>query len=111
MIGLVFLAFPLHPPKRPSKERAEHLRSVQIPLLFLQGTRDTLAELELIRTVTADLGRRATLHIVEGADHGFDVLKRSGRTAAEVRAELARTVAGWARSLQAAEPTGSPPAP
>lgn len=109
--GLVFLGFPLHPAKEPGVARAEHLARVAVPMLFLQGTRDTLAELELIRTVTADLGRRATLHIVEGADHGFDVLKRSGRTAAEVRAELARTVAGWARSLQAAEPTGSPPAP
>ena len=93
--GLVFLGFPLHPPKRPGTSRAEHLDRVTVPMLFLQGTRDDLADLELIRTVIGRLGPRATLHVVDGADHSFAVLKRSGRTADEVLAELAGAVAGW----------------
>jgi predicted alpha/beta-hydrolase family hydrolase len=95
--GLVFLGFPLHPPKRPSESRAEHLGSVDLPMLFLQGTRDDLADLGLI---TALCGRlpRATLHIVEGADHSFAVLKRSGRTDAEVMEELSRVIVEWVRA-------------
>ena len=93
--GLVFLGFPLHPPKRPGTSRAEHLDRVTVPMLFLQGTRDDLADLELIRTITARLGSRATLHVVDGADHSFGVLKRSGRTADQVLKELAAVVAGW----------------
>jgi predicted alpha/beta-hydrolase family hydrolase len=96
--GLVFLGFPLHPPKQPGEQRAEHLARVELPMLFLQGTRDDLAHLELMRSVCDRLGARATLHIVEGGDHGFDVLKRSGRTAAEVMDELAETVASWCRT-------------
>ena len=91
----MFLGFPLHPPKRPGVGRAEHLDRVTVPMLFLQGTRDDLADLELIRGITARLGARATLHVVDGADHSFAVLKRSGRTADQVLAELARVVAGW----------------
>lgn len=97
--GLVFLGFPLHPPKRPSEDRAEHLSTVGVPMLFLQGTRDDLADLGLITGVCARLGPRATLHVVDGADHGFEVLKRSGRTDGEVLVELAETVVGWCRSL------------
>jgi uncharacterized protein len=97
--GLVFLGFPLHRPKHPAIDRAEHLERVTVPMLFLQGTRDDLADLELIREVTAGLGPRATLHVVDGADHSFAVLKRSGRTGADVLEELADTIAAWARSL------------
>jgi hypothetical protein len=96
--GLVFLGFPLHPPKRPGEERAEHLRLVELPMLFLQGTRDNLADVGLITGVCERLGPRATLHIVEGGDHSFEVLKRSGRTAAEVLEELAGTTAEWCRA-------------
>ena len=97
--GMVFLGFPLHPPKRPAIDRAEHLARVSVPMLFLQGTRDDLADLGLIQDVCAGLGSRATLHVVNGADHSFAVLKRSGRTGAEVLEELADTVTAWARSV------------
>jgi predicted alpha/beta-hydrolase family hydrolase len=93
--GLVFFGFPLHPPKRPSEKRGEHLKLVKVPMLFLQGTRDDLADLTLLRPVCDGLGSLATLHIVEGADHSFHVLKRSGRTDAEVLAESAQTVKSW----------------
>lgn len=86
--GLIFYGFPLHPAKRPSVERAAHLPDVPVPMLFLQGTRDDLADLELVRQVTSPL-TNATLHVVEHADHGFAVLKRSGRTHADVLEELA----------------------
>jgi predicted alpha/beta-hydrolase family hydrolase len=97
--GLVFLGFPLHPPKRPGITRAEHLAKVRVPMLFLQGTRDDLADLTLIREVTGGLGAAATLHIVEGGDHSFAVLKRSGRTAGEVLEELAGATAEWLHRL------------
>ena len=101
--GITFVGFPLHPAGEPDTQRAEHLNAVSIPMLFLQGTRDKLADLDLLRPIVEGLGARATLHIVEGADHGFDVLKRSGRTAADVLKELARTVAERAERLP---PTG-----
>jgi predicted alpha/beta-hydrolase family hydrolase len=97
--GLVFFGFPLHPPRRPAITRAEHLAHVRVPMLFLQGTRDDLAELELIRTVTAPLGPLAALHVVEGGDHSFAVLKRTGRTGDEVLSELAATTAAWVDRL------------
>jgi predicted alpha/beta-hydrolase family hydrolase len=97
--GLVFLGFPLHPAKQPAVTRAEHLERVAAPMLFLQGTRDALADLDLTTGVCAALGPRATLHVVEGADHSFAVLKRSGRTGAEVMEELAVTAAEWSRPL------------
>ena len=97
--GLVFLGFPLHPPRQPGERRAEHLDAVELPMLFLQGTRDALAELGLIESVCHRLGTRATLQVVQGADHSFAVLKRSGRSDAEVMDELATTVARWCRSL------------
>jgi uncharacterized protein len=95
--GLVFLGFPLHRPKQPSEDRAAHLSQVTLPMLFLQGTRDELADLGLITGVCARLGPLATLHVVDGADHGFAVLKRSGRTDAEVLEELADTAVSWCR--------------
>jgi predicted alpha/beta-hydrolase family hydrolase len=94
--GIVFFGFPLHPAGEPGTERGDHLASVTAPMLFLQGTRDKLADLGLLRPVIERLGRRGTLHIVEGADHGFDVLKRSGRTLADVLEDLAVTVEAWA---------------
>ena len=93
--GLVFFGFPLHPAGKPSVARAEHLAQVRLPMLFLQGTRDALADLDLVRATTGQLGERATLHVVEGADHGFEVLKRSGRTNEQVIEELVATAAAW----------------
>jgi predicted alpha/beta-hydrolase family hydrolase len=93
--GLIFFGFPLHPAGRPGVTRAEHLARVAAPMLFLQGTRDTLADLDLLRPIVERVGAKATLHVVEGADHSFAVLKRSGRTAADVLDELADTVAKW----------------
>lgn len=101
VLGLVFLGFPLHPPKRPGVTRAEHLDRVESPMLFLQGTRDDLADLNLISSVCGRLGPKATLHVVDGADHSFAVLKRSGRTGAEVMEELAHTAAEWCRAIVA----------
>jgi len=100
--GLVFLGFPLHPAGRPGVSRAEHLHQVDLPMLFLQGTRDTLAELDLLRPVVEKLGPRATLRIVEHADHMFHVLKKSGRSDEQVLDELADTVAAWSGKLGSA---------
>ena len=97
--GLVFFGFPLHPPNRPGTKRADHLEKVTIPMLFLQGTRDTLADLKLLRPICTKLGAQATLHIIETADHSFHVLKSSGRTAGDVLDELAETTVTWARGL------------
>jgi predicted alpha/beta-hydrolase family hydrolase len=97
--GLVFVGFPLHPPARPGTERAEHLARVNVPMLFLQGTRDQFARLDLLRPVCSKLGPSSSLHIVEGADHSFHVPKSSGTTDARVMTELAQTVASWARAI------------
>jgi len=97
--GIVLFGFPLHAPGRDGTGRAAHLAGVTVPMLFLQGTRDRLANLRLMREVTEALGQGATLHIVEGADHGFHVLKRSGRTDDDVIEELAATTAAWADGL------------
>lgn len=96
--GLAFLGFPLHPPGQPGTSRADHLDSVDVPMLFLQGTRDQFAQLDLITAVCQRLQPRSTLHLVEGADHSFGVPRRSGRTSASVLDELADTLAEWARS-------------
>lgn len=93
--GLVFLGFPLHPPGKPSDERAAHLDDVAVPMLFLQGTRDTFAELDLLKPLCRRLGIMATLHLFEDGDHSFHVRKASGRTDAEVRAEMIATIAAW----------------
>lgn len=97
--GLVFFGFPLHPPNRPGTKRAEHLREVKLPMLFLQGTRDALADLQLLRPICDELGTRATLHVIEGADHSFHVLKSSGKTDEGVLDELARSTAAWIKRL------------
>jgi len=105
--GLVFFGFPLHPPKQPGTKRADHLAKVTVPMLFLQGTRDELADLELLRPVCAKLGTRATLHIVETADHSFHVLKSSGRSDAEVLRELAETTVSWAEGIEGKQATAA----
>ena len=97
--GLVFLGFPLHPPGRPGDKRAEHLAQVRIPTLFLQGDRDEFADVKLLRPMVKQLGERATLHLVEGGDHSFHVLKRSGRTDVEVMAELVETIVAWTAGI------------
>ena len=97
--GLVFFGFPLHPPNRPGTKRADHLAKVSLPMLFLQGTRDTLADLALLGPLCEKLGTRATLHIIPEADHSFHVLKKAGKTDVEVMKELAQTTAAWADKL------------
>ena len=97
--GLTFFGFPLHAPNRPGTKRADHLAKVAVPMLFLQGTRDTFADLKLLRPICAKLGDRATLHIIEIADHSFHVLKSSKRSEADVLRELAETTAAWAEAI------------
>jgi predicted alpha/beta-hydrolase family hydrolase len=97
--GLVFFGFPLHAAGKRGSERGAHLRDVQVPMLFLQGTRDALANLDLLEPLCSELGVRATLHVVEGGDHSFHVLKRSGRTDEEVLDEIADRVSAWAESV------------
>jgi hypothetical protein len=98
VLGLIFFGFPLHPPGRSGVTRAAHLAQVTVPMLFLQGTRDPLAQLELLRPILADLGPRAMLNIIETADHSFKLLKSSGRTNIEVLSYLAEATASWARA-------------
>jgi predicted alpha/beta-hydrolase family hydrolase len=93
--GLIFLGFPLHPAGKPSDQRAEHLFHVKIPMLFLQGTRDALADLALLAPVTERLGDRATLRLLEDADHSFHVPARTGRKDADVRREMLDAFAAW----------------
>ncbi len=94
--GIVFLGFPLHGAgKPPDTKRAEHLSGVRVPMLFVQGTRDALADLALMRGVVEGLGTRATLHIIDDADHGFHVRKKSGRDDAAVIGEIAHAMSGW----------------
>jgi uncharacterized protein len=97
--GLVFFGFPLHPPKRPATKRADHLTKVTVPMLFLQGTRDELAKLDLLRPICASLGALATLSVFDGADHSFHVLKRSGTNDTAVLQQLVRRVASWAEQI------------
>jgi predicted alpha/beta-hydrolase family hydrolase len=94
--GLVFLGFPLHPAGKPGEERAGHLQSVQTPMLFLQGTRDELADLKLIKALTTRLGSRARLVLLEDADHSFHVRRRSGRDDAAAMGELLAALSSWA---------------
>lgn len=95
VMGLAFLGFPLHAAKKPSSERAEHLAGIAIPMLFLQGTRDGLADLGYLKPVIAALGTKATLHEIEGGDHSFAVLKKSGRSNEEALTEVLDTLAAW----------------
>jgi predicted alpha/beta-hydrolase family hydrolase len=97
--GLAFLGFPLHPAGRPSVDRARHLFEVGIPMLFLQGTRDALAQTDLVAKIAEDLGHRATLRFLSGADHSFHVPARSGRSDEQVRGELLDTLADWITTL------------
>jgi uncharacterized protein len=99
VMGIVFLGFPLHQPGKPSVERAAHLRDVQMPMLFLQGTRDSLAQIDLMREMVADLGERATLHVVDTADHSFAVLKRAGKSKEKVHNELGAVISEWSLAL------------
>ncbi|MET3527690.1 alpha/beta hydrolase family protein [Phenylobacterium koreense] len=100
--GLVFFAFPLHPAGKPGVERADHLADVAIPMLFLQGTADTLAQLELLAPVVSSLGERATLILAESADHSFHVPARTGRKDAEVLNDILDGAADWMTGFQAA---------
>ncbi|HEY1386260.1 MAG TPA: alpha/beta family hydrolase [Dongiaceae bacterium] len=97
--GLAFIGFPLHPAGKPSDERAAHLSDARIPMLFLQGTRDALAELSLLRPVVDRLGTRATLTLLEDADHSFHVPAKTGRKDADVRREMLDALAAWAMSV------------
>jgi len=97
--GLVFIGFPLHAAGKPGIERAEHLQRVQIPMLFVSGERDSLAELDLLKPVVAGLGSRATLHLVRDADHSLKVPAKSGRTSAEAEAEALEAMAEWMTAL------------
>ena len=101
--GLVFLGFPLHPPGKASADRAEHLFDVRIPMLFLQGTRDDLAELSLLEPLCKRLGSKAKLELFENADHSFHVPARSGRTDAEVQKDLLNALAEWVEIKRSAE--------
>jgi uncharacterized protein len=98
--GLVFFGFPLHPAGKPSSDRAAHVADVKIPMLFLQGTRDALADLGLLKPIVKGLGNKATLHLAEGADHSFHVLKSSGRNDREVLAEILDAFAAWVDALK-----------
>src|SRR5262244_2979382 len=97
--GLVFFSFPLHQPGKPDTKRADHLSAVTVPMLFLSGTRDDLADLDLLRPVCKKLGKRATLHLLDTADHGFRTLKRTRKSAEDVFVEMARTVREWAAKI------------
>jgi len=100
VFGLAFLGFPLHPAGKPSNERAAHLFDVAVPMLFLQGTRDKLADLPLLRQLVEKLGSPASLHVFEAADHSFHVPARSGRDNRLVMAELVDRLATWVTRLR-----------
>jgi predicted alpha/beta-hydrolase family hydrolase len=100
VIGLAFFGFPLHPAGKPSSDRADHLADVRVPMLFLQGTHDKLAELSLLKPVVARLGPRATLHLVEAADHSFHVPARSGRNDREIMGEVLDLFAAWIDQIE-----------
>ena len=97
--GLIFLGFPLHPPGRPSNDRAKHLFGVQIPMLFLQGTRDELAQLQLLQPLVEQLGARARLKLFQDCDHSFHVPARTGHTDEEVRQEMLDVLVNWTKDL------------
>jgi uncharacterized protein len=97
--GLAFLAFPLHPAKRPGIDRAKHLFEVRVPMLFLQGTRDELAEIQLLEPLLAKLGKSTSSKLIDDADHSFRVPARSGRSAADVLTEVATTLVKWVDSI------------
>lgn len=98
--GLIFLGFPLHAPKRQGTERADHLSDVLLPMLFLQGTRDALADLSLLGPIVRKLGPSASLHVIDDGDHSFKVPKRAGREMSDVMDELADTIVEWIRAIR-----------
>jgi uncharacterized protein len=100
IVGLAFFGFPLHAAGKPSSERGDHLSEVKIPMLFLQGTNDKLAELDQLKPVVKKLGSRATLHLVEAADHSFHVPARSGRKDAEVMREMLDAFVAWVSAIK-----------
>lgn len=97
--GIVFFGFPLHPPGKPSTERADHLHRVTVPMLFLQGSKDKLADLSLLHPISQKLASLATLHVIDGADHSFHMLKSSGRADSDVLDELVRSVTEWLNQI------------
>jgi predicted alpha/beta-hydrolase family hydrolase len=99
--GLAFFGFPLHPAGKPASDRADHLADVHVPMLFLQGAKDKLAEPNLLKPVVERLGATAALHLVEGADHSFHVPARSGRNDREVLDEILDAFAAWSRGIDA----------
>ncbi|MEQ8766651.1 MAG: dienelactone hydrolase family protein [Planctomycetota bacterium] len=99
--GLVFFGYPLHPPKQMEKARVAHLPDITVPMLFLAGTRDALSDPELLKKTVKGLGKKAAIHWIEDGDHSFGVLKRTGKTEAEVRAELCQVAADWMKSTEA----------
>jgi predicted alpha/beta-hydrolase family hydrolase len=100
VVGLVLFSFPLHMPGKPDTKRAEHLSNVTVPMLFLSGTRDFLAELDLLQPVIKNLGKLATLHLVDTADHSYKILKRTRQSSEDVFVEMARVVHDWASVLK-----------
>ena len=101
VLGLAFLGFPLHPAKQPSDGRAHHLFEVKTPLLFLQGDRDELADLDLLQTLVGRLGTRATLKLIPNANHSYKVPARTGRSEAQIMSELVQTLDDWIRTVLA----------
>ena len=99
--GIAFLAFPLHPAKRPSDERGMHLVDVRIPMLFLQGTRDELADLGKLQPLVERLGERATVRLFQDADHAFHVPARTGRKDPDVRRDMLDALAAWCEAVVA----------
>lgn len=97
--GLVFFGFPLHAPGRPGPKRGEHLKQISIPMLFLQGTRDKLADLSLMEPLCSSLGSKTTLQVIDGADHGFSTLKSASKTTPEIRKDLARVTGTWFKRI------------
>jgi predicted alpha/beta-hydrolase family hydrolase len=98
--GLIFFGFPLHAAGKPSAERGKHLADVTVPMLFLEGSRDTLADLKLLKPLCGRLGKRAELFVIDGGDHSFHMLKSSGRSDDEVLDEAAQKVASWASGVK-----------
>jgi predicted alpha/beta-hydrolase family hydrolase len=96
--GLVLFSFPLHAPNRPDDSRAAHLNEIEIPMLFLSGTRDALNDLDLFRPVIKTLGKTATLYLLDTADHGYKVLKKARTTSEDVFVEMARATAEWLKT-------------
>ncbi len=97
--GLVFFAFPLHPAGEPATKRADHLANIDIPMLFLSGTRDALGELDLLEPVVKSLGKKAMLHLLDTADHSFKILKRTRQSTEDVFAEMARITRDWSDKI------------